>query len=41
MDEVDKALWQELYSNCRLSYQYLADKLDLTANAVRKRIDRE
>ncbi|TFG96389.1 winged helix-turn-helix transcriptional regulator [Candidatus Thorarchaeota archaeon] len=40
MDEIDKALWQELYSNCRLSYQYLADKLDLTANAVRKRIDR-
>lgn len=40
MDEVDKALWQELYSNCRLSYQFLADKLNLTANAVRKRIDR-
>lgn len=40
MDEIDKALWKELYGNCRLSYQYLADKLEVSATAIRKRIDR-
>jgi len=40
LDEIDKALWQELYRNCRRSYQYLADKLGITPNAVRKRIEK-
>lgn len=40
LDEIDKTLWQELYGNCRASYQYLANKLGLTANGVRKRVER-
>ena len=40
LDQIDKALWQELYRNCRQSYQYLADKLGITPNAVRKRIEK-
>jgi len=40
LDEIDKALWQELYRNCRRSYQYLANKLGITPNAVRKRIEK-
>ena len=40
VDEIDKALWQHLFGNCRLSYQYLANALGITANGVRKRIER-
>ncbi len=40
LDEIDKALWQELYRNCRRSYQYLADMIGITPNAVRKRIEK-
>lgn len=40
LDEIDKVLWKELYSNCRVSYQYLASKLDVSATAIRKRIER-
>ncbi|MBN2228695.1 MAG: winged helix-turn-helix transcriptional regulator [Candidatus Thorarchaeota archaeon] len=40
MDAIDKALWRELYNNCRLSYQYLGNKLNISANAVKKRVDK-
>ncbi|MHA1948358.1 MAG: winged helix-turn-helix transcriptional regulator [Candidatus Thorarchaeota archaeon] len=40
MDPKDKRILLELDKNCRLSYQSLADKLGLSANAVKKRMDR-
>ncbi|MFX0078197.1 MAG: winged helix-turn-helix transcriptional regulator [Candidatus Hermodarchaeota archaeon] len=38
MDLVDKSILLELSANCRISYQSLANKLDLTVNAIKKRI---
>ncbi len=40
MDPIDKQILLALDENCRLSYQALAEKLGLTATAIRKRIDR-
>lgn len=40
MDEIDKKLWQELGSNCRYSFQYLGDKLGISANAAKKRVEK-
>ncbi|MFW9907603.1 MAG: winged helix-turn-helix transcriptional regulator [Candidatus Thorarchaeota archaeon] len=38
MDFADKKILFELDGNCRLSYRELADKLNISSNAVRKRI---
>lgn len=40
MDALDKQLWIELSKNCRVSYKYLADKLGISANAVKHRVDK-
>ncbi len=40
VDQVDKAILLALNSNCRTSYQSLAKKLDLTVNAIKKRINK-
>ncbi|MFX1482258.1 MAG: winged helix-turn-helix transcriptional regulator [Promethearchaeota archaeon] len=40
MDLIDKSILLSLDGNCRISYQALADTLRLTANAVKKRMDR-
>ncbi|MBY8998359.1 MAG: Lrp/AsnC family transcriptional regulator [Candidatus Thorarchaeota archaeon] len=40
MDSIDKRIILALDENCRLSYQALAEKLGLTATAIRKRLDR-
>jgi DNA-binding Lrp family transcriptional regulator len=40
LDSIDKKILIALDENCRLSYQALADNLKITANAVRKRLDR-
>ncbi|MBN2228415.1 MAG: winged helix-turn-helix transcriptional regulator [Candidatus Thorarchaeota archaeon] len=40
MDSVDKNILLALDSNCRLSYQAIAESLGMTANAVRKRVER-
>jgi len=40
VDSVDKNILLALDSNCRLSYQAIADQLGITANAIRKRFDR-
>ncbi|MFX0108989.1 MAG: Lrp/AsnC family transcriptional regulator, partial [Candidatus Hodarchaeota archaeon] len=40
MDELDKKLWRLLGDNCRYSYKFLGDKLGISANAARKRVDR-
>jgi DNA-binding Lrp family transcriptional regulator len=40
MDSIDKALLLALEANCRLSYQALARQLGLSANAVKKRVNR-
>ena len=40
MELVDKKILTELTRNCRISYQDLSLKLDFTANAVRKRIEK-
>lgn len=40
MDLIDKNILYELLVNCRTSYQTLANKLDLTVNAVKKRIQK-
>ena len=40
LDAIDKQLWVELGANCRLSYRYLADKLDISANAVKHRVEK-
>ncbi|MFX1509219.1 MAG: winged helix-turn-helix transcriptional regulator [Promethearchaeota archaeon] len=38
MDIVDKSILLELATNCRVTYQTIATRLDLTVNAVKKRI---
>ncbi|MFQ5833468.1 MAG: AsnC family transcriptional regulator [Candidatus Thorarchaeota archaeon] len=40
MDEIDKKLWQELGSNCRNTCKYLGEKLGVSANAAKKRVER-
>jgi len=40
VDPIDKKILLALDSNCRLSYQALADQVCISANAVRKRFDR-
>ncbi|MHA1963508.1 MAG: winged helix-turn-helix transcriptional regulator [Candidatus Thorarchaeota archaeon] len=40
MDPIDKRILLALDENCRLPYQTLAEKLGLTATAIRKRFDR-
>ncbi|OLS29134.1 MAG: putative HTH-type transcriptional regulator [Candidatus Thorarchaeota archaeon AB_25] len=40
MDSIDKRILLALDENCRLSYQALAEKLGLTATAIKKRMDR-
>jgi DNA-binding Lrp family transcriptional regulator len=40
LDQIDKNILLALDSNCRLSYQAIAENLGMTANAVRKRIER-
>lgn len=39
LDSVDRKLLWELDANCRISYKKLGIKLNLTANAVRKRLE--
>ena len=39
LDSVDRKLLWELDANCRISYKKLGEKLNLTANAIRKRIE--
>lgn len=38
MDRLDKNILQDLTLNCRVTYESLADKYNLTANAIRKRV---
>ncbi len=40
LDRIDKQILLALDENCRLSYQALAERLGLTATAIRKRMDR-
>jgi len=40
VDPIDKKILLALDSNCRLSYQALADQVSISVNAVRKRFDR-
>jgi DNA-binding Lrp family transcriptional regulator len=40
LDALDKQLWIELSKNCRVSYKFLADKLGISANAVKHRVDK-
>ena len=40
MDSIDKRILLALDTNCRLSYQALAENLGLTATAIKKRMDR-
>ena len=40
LDPIDKRILHALDENCRLSYQALAEKLGLTATAIRKRLER-
>lgn len=40
LDSLDKAILIALDDNCRLSYQSIADTVGVTANAIRKRMDR-
>ena len=40
VDSIDKNILLALDSNCRLSYQALSDRFGITANAIRKRLDR-
>ncbi|MFQ5833475.1 MAG: winged helix-turn-helix transcriptional regulator [Candidatus Thorarchaeota archaeon] len=40
MDDLDKRIILELDANCRASYQSLALKLGMTANAIKKRVNR-
>ena len=39
MDSVDRKILWELDTDCRISYEKLSQKLNLTANAVRKRLE--
>jgi Lrp/AsnC family leucine-responsive transcriptional regulator len=38
MDDIDKRIIFELDSDCRMTYQKMADKLGITATAVKKRV---
>jgi DNA-binding Lrp family transcriptional regulator len=40
LDIIDKRILLALDENCRLSYQSLADKFGISANAIKKRMDR-
>jgi DNA-binding Lrp family transcriptional regulator len=40
LDSIDKRILLALDENCRMSYQALAEKLGLTATAIKKRMDR-
>lgn len=40
LDSVDRRILWELDANCRISYEKLGQKLNLTANAVRKRFEK-
>jgi len=40
LDSLDKAILIALDGNCRLSYQSIADTVGVTANAIRKRMER-
>ncbi len=40
MDAIDKQLWIELGRSCRLSYRYLANKIGISANAVKHRVEK-
>ncbi|MFW9834929.1 MAG: Lrp/AsnC family transcriptional regulator [Candidatus Thorarchaeota archaeon] len=40
MDSIDKRILLALDENCRLSYQSLAERFGITANAIKKRMDR-
>ncbi|MHA1907531.1 MAG: Lrp/AsnC family transcriptional regulator, partial [Candidatus Thorarchaeota archaeon] len=40
LDKLDKHIIYELVGNCRIPYQELAEKTGITANAVRKRINK-
>lgn len=39
MDEIDKVILLNLSQNCRVPYQTLAQNLDISSNAVKKRVD--
>jgi len=39
IDSIDRRILWELDANCRVSYEQLSRKLDMTANAVKKRLD--
>ncbi len=38
MDAIDRTIIQEVYENCRVSYEALAQKVKLTPNAVKNRV---
>ena len=38
LDDIDKRIIFELDSDCRMTYQTMADKLDLSATAIKKRV---
>lgn len=38
MDRIDKGILMDLTKNCRITFESLARKYDLTANAIRKRV---
>ena len=40
LDAIDKQLWIELRRNCRYSYRYLGDKIGISANAVKHRVEK-
>ena len=40
LDSIDKRILLALDENCRLSYQALAERFGITANAIKKRMDR-
>lgn len=40
MDPIDKKILWELHENCRVSYQNLSNDLDISANAVKKRVNK-
>ena len=40
LDSIDKSILLTLDENCRLSYQALAEKFAISANAIKKRMDR-
>ena len=40
MDYMDKSILEDLSVNCRITYQALARKYDVSSNAIKRRIDR-